>query len=118
MRFINRRSLLAMLALASLFAPPANLAWAEDEVLIFGTDPTYRPLAFYDEANALVGFDVDLAEAIAKQMNVKFKIEAMAFDGLIPALQTGRIHVEPEMAVREKRKAQVDFTTPFFSQTN
>src|SRR5689334_7370587 len=115
MSLVNRRSLLSALPLASLFAFANHIAWAEEEVLIFGTDPTYRPLAFYDENNTLVGFDIDLAEAMAKQLNIKFKIEAMAFDGLIPALQTGRIHVEPEMAVREKRKTQVDFTTPFFS---
>jgi ABC-type amino acid transport substrate-binding protein len=119
MSAINRRGVLSFLALVSascLFS--ASPGQADDGTLIFGTDPTYRPLAFYDENNVLVGFDVDLAEAIAKQLGVAFKIEAMAFDGLSPALQTGRIHVEPEMAVREKRKAQVDFTTPFFSQTN
>jgi ABC-type amino acid transport substrate-binding protein len=119
MSAINRRSALSLLALAlpSCLAA-ANVSRAEEETLIFGTDPTYRPLAFYDENNNLVGFDIDLAEAMAKQLNVKFKIEAMAFDGLIPALQTGRIHIEPEMAVRAKRKEQVDFTIPFFSQTN
>jgi cystine transport system substrate-binding protein len=99
------------------FGSVRPIAAAEDTI-VFGTDPTYRPLAFYDEQQNLVGFDIDLAKAMAEKLGMKLKIEPMAFDGLIPALQTGRIDVEPEMAVREKRKEQVDFTTPFFSQTN
>src|SRR5690606_19435979 len=91
---------------------------AAQGTIVFGTDPTYRPLAFYDENQNLVGFDIDLAKAMAERLGMELKIETMAFDGLIPALQAGRIDVEPEMAVREERKKQVDFTTPFFSQTN
>jgi ABC-type amino acid transport substrate-binding protein len=119
MRNTTRRTVLS--ALAGVIAAGligASDGQAAEGTIVFGTDPTYRPLAFYDENQNLVGFDVDLAEAMAKHLNMELKVEAMAFDGLIPALQTGRIDVEPEMAVREKRKEQVDFTIPFFSQTN
>jgi ABC-type amino acid transport substrate-binding protein len=95
----------------------SNASRAQDTI-VFGTDPTYRPLAFMDESNKLVGFDVDLAHAMAERMGAKAKIETMSFDGLIPALQSKRIDVEPEMAIRPQRKEQVDFSVPFFSQTN
>jgi len=88
------------------------------DTIVFGTDPTYRPLAFMDENNKLVGFDIDIAHALAERMGAKAKIETMSFDGLIPALQSKRIDVEPEMAIRPQRREQVDFSTPFFSQSN
>ncbi len=119
MKNTTRRTVLSALAgvIAAGFVGVSS-SQAVEGTIVFGTDPTYRPLAFYDENQNLVGFDIDLAEAMAKHLDMELKIEAMAFDGLIPALQTGRIDVEPEMAVREKRKEQVDFTVPFFSQTN
>jgi ABC-type amino acid transport substrate-binding protein len=86
------------------------------EVLTFGVDPTYRPLAFYDENKNLVGFDVDLANAMAERISAKAKFETMSFDGLIPALQAKRIDVEAQLSIRPQRKEQVDFTVPFFSQ--
>jgi ABC-type amino acid transport substrate-binding protein len=101
-----------------LLGAASNRTAAAEGTIVFGTDPTYRPLAFYDENQNLVGFDIDLAEAMAERLGMELEIETMAFDGLIPALQTGRIDVEPEMAVRAARQEQVDFTTPFFSQTN
>ncbi|MGV6874970.1 ABC transporter substrate-binding protein [Pseudochelatococcus sp. B33] len=88
------------------------------ETIIFGTDPSYRPLAFYDDSNRLVGFDIDLAEAMAEKIGVEARIETMSFDGLIPALQSGRIHVEPEMAIRPQRREQVDFSNTLLTQTN
>lgn len=88
------------------------------EEVVFCTDPTYRPLAFYDEDQNLVGFDIDLSKAMAEHMSVDLAIDTMAFDGLIPALQAGRCDIEPEMSVREKRKEQVDFSIPFFSQSD
>ncbi len=104
-----------MLALfgASLGTTPTRSA---DDVLVFGVDPTYRPLAFYDENKNLVGFDIDLANAMAERMGTKAKFETMSFDGLIPALQAKRIDIEAELSVRPQRKEQVDFSTPFFSQ--
>ncbi len=88
------------------------------DTIVFGTDATYRPMAFMDENNKLVGFDIDLAYAMAERMGAKARIETMSFDGLIPALQSKRIDVEPSMTIRPARKEQVDFSTPFFSQTN
>ena len=91
-------------------------ARGSEDVLVFGVDPTYRPLAFYDEKNNLVGFDIDLANAMSQHMGTNAKFETMSFDGLIPALQAKRIDIEAELSVRPQRKEQVDFSTPFFSQ--
>jgi ABC-type amino acid transport substrate-binding protein len=104
-----------LIVLCALVAGPTRSSAADE--LTFGVDPTYRPLAFYDENKTLVGFDIDLAREMAKRMGATPKWETMSFDGLIPALQAKRIDIEAELSVRPQRKEQVDFSTPFFSQS-
>ena len=93
----------------------ARAAAAED--IIFGEDPVYRPNAYYDDNKQLVGFDIDLANAMAERMGAKAKFETMAFEGIIPAIQAGRIDAYPQLSIRPARREQVDFSIPFFSQT-
>ncbi len=83
-----------------------------------GTDPTYQPLAFYDKDHKVIGFDVDIADSLAQHMNAKLSWSPMSFDGLIPALNAGQVDILTEFAVTAKRQAVVDFTDPFFAQTN
>lgn len=54
--------------------------------LVFATDDTYPPMEFR-EADKLQGFDIDLAEAVAKKLGVTAAFEPTAWDGLIPGLQ-------------------------------
>ena len=60
------------------------------ELLIVGTDPGFKPFE-YKEGQQIVGFDIDLSRQIAKDLGKRIKVEEMAFDGLLPALQAGRI---------------------------
>ena len=39
--------------------------------LIVATEGTYAPYSFYDEKGELVGYDVDIAKAVAKKLNLK-----------------------------------------------
>src|SRR5690242_393558 len=87
--------LLALVAAVLALTGPAA---AED--ITFGVDPVYRPNAFYDDNKQLVGFDVDLANAMAEHMGAKAKFETMAFEGIIPALQAGRIDAYSQMSIR------------------
>nr|4ZV1_A Chain A, AncQR [synthetic construct]4ZV2_A Chain A, AncQR [synthetic construct] len=80
-----------------------------------GTEATFPPFGFKDENGKLVGFDIDLAKAIAKKLGVKVEFKPMDFDGIIPALQSGKIDVViAGMTITEERKKQVDFSDPYF----
>lgn len=109
------RALSAAAVVWTLMSPSQSHA---QDVITFGIDPTFQPLAFHDDDGNLVGFEIDLIEAMAEHMDAEAEIEPMAWDGLIPALQAGRIDIQPEMAMRPARQEQVDFTPPFFCQTN
>lgn len=83
--------------------------------LVVGTAPGYFPFEMVDKEGNIVGFDVEVAEKIAKELGVKLKIERFSFDGLIPALQTGKVDmVIAGMTIRGDRALSVSFSDPYY----
>ena len=81
-------ALLAAGPVAGQTLPPAI---AQSKVLKIAVNGTYPPMESIDPAtNKLVGFDIDLAEAIGKKLGVAIEWQDGAFAQLIPAVQTGR----------------------------
>ena len=92
----------------------ANNQVAQNKVLKMGTSADFAPFESTDPSGKVVGFDVDLANYIAKQLGYKLEINDMKFDGLIGALQTKRVDVVlAGMSATEKRKKNVDFSTEY-----
>lgn len=56
------------------------------KTLYVGTNAEFAPFE-YLEKGKITGFDIELMNALAKEMKMDIKIENMAFDGLLPALQ-------------------------------
>lgn len=96
-------------------ADPSGTA---SDTLTVAIDPTFRPLAFTNEAGELTGFDVDLARELADHMGRELEFEELAFDGIIPALNAGNVDTNVDLAVTEDRKEEVSFTKPYLQQTN
>lgn len=85
------------------------------EVLVMGTNAEFPPFE-YKENNEIVGFDIEIAKIIAEELGMELKIEDMAFDGLLPALQSGKVDfVIAGMTVTEDRKKNVDFSESYFN---
>ncbi len=85
--------------------------------IVMGTEATYPPFEFVDEeTKQIVGFDVDIGEAIARKLGVKLVVKDIAFDGLIPALITGKIDfIAAAMTITEERAKMVSFSDPYFT---
>ena len=67
--------------------------------------------------DTVVGFDIDIAQAIADELGVELEVKDMDFDGLIPALSTGKIDmIIAGMNPTEERKQSVDFTDIYYTQ--
>ena len=66
--------------------------FAKNNVVYVGTNAEFAPFEYLDK-NKIVGFDIDLLDAISKETGLEFKIQDMAFDGLLPALQTKKVGV-------------------------
>src|SRR5438552_3339746 len=61
-------------------------------VLKVAVTPNYPPLEFRDPAtNELTGFDIDLANALARKLGVKLEWQETAFAQMLPSLGTGRV---------------------------
>lgn len=83
-------------------------------VLIVGTDPTYPPNEYKDPNGAIIGFDIDLMNAIAATLGLKPDYKEAAFDKIIPAIQGGTFNAGVSSFTDSKeREEQVDFVTYF-----
>jgi lysine/arginine/ornithine transport system substrate-binding protein len=81
------------------------------KVIRFGVDPSYPPFESKAPDGRLVGFDIDLGEALCAKLNAKCVWVENDFDGMIPALQARKIDaILSDMSVTEKRLRQIDFT--------
>ena len=94
--------------------------------IVAATQPNYPPIAFKDPAsNQLTGFDIDLGEALAKELGVKIEWQETAFAQTISSLQTQRVDIAlAGMSDLPARREVVDFidymkTGPqFFTTSN
>ncbi|PTW50374.1 substrate-binding periplasmic protein [Rhodovulum kholense] len=102
--------------LAAAAAMVASLAQAADSLKV-GVTTTGIPFTFVDTATQQpTGAMVDLAQAIAEEMNTGASFEITQFSALIPALTTGKIDViSAGMYATDKRREVVDFSTPVYS---
>src|SRR5438874_13744814 len=73
-------------ALAALLAAGAG---AQEPPLKTGVDGTFAPHAMPKLSGGVEGFNIDLANEIAKRLGRKIEIDATQFSGLIPGLQAG-----------------------------
>jgi ABC-type amino acid transport substrate-binding protein len=114
--FLLHGALAAMVSLAGFTASPA---FADDVLskLSVGADPDFRPISFMGPDGALQGYDVDFAQALGKQLGVPVDYQGMAWDGIIPALQAGKINAITNMAITDARKQVVDFSKPIMKQS-
>ena len=81
--------------------------------LVMGTNAEFPPYE-YHEGDAIVGIDAEVAAAIAEKLGMDFKIEDMAFDSIIPAVQAGKVTMGMAgMTVTEERLLEVDFTDTY-----
>ncbi len=106
------KTVLAGLALA--LALPATAALAQDRELVVATDTAFVPFEFKQDGK-YTGFDIDLWEAIAKEAGLKYRLQPMDFNGIIPGLQTRNIDAAlAGITIRDDRKQVIDFSDPYY----
>lgn len=84
--------------------------------IVVGTASGYYPFEMVDKQGVLVGYDIDVAKALAKELGVEVEFQNYAFSGLIPALQSNKVDIViAGMTITDKRKEAVDFSDPYFA---
>ncbi|MCU1728847.1 transporter substrate-binding domain-containing protein [Pseudomonas sp. 7P_10.2_Bac1] len=110
-----KKAFLALSALTLCMAAGSVLAKDYKE-LRFGVDPSYAPFESKAADGSLVGFDIDLGNAICAELKVKCKWVESDFDGMIPGLKANKFDgVISSMTVTPTREKAIDFSNELFS---
>jgi lysine-arginine-ornithine-binding protein len=105
---------LALLLMAGLATTSRAGDWSKIRI---GTEGAYAPFNYHDAAGKLQGFDIEIAQALCDRIGAKCEFIALAFDGIILALQNNQIDaIATSMAITEKRKKVVDFTDRYWTR--
>ncbi|MBO0443427.1 amino acid ABC transporter substrate-binding protein [Vagococcus fluvialis] len=88
----------------------------EKNVLVIGIDDTFVPMGFRDEKDNIVGFDIDLAKEVTKELGIKAKFQPIDWTLKETELDNGTIDVIWNgYTVTDARKEKVDFTMNYLS---
>ena len=82
--------------------------------MVFATEGTWSPWTFHDESGELIGFDIDVARAIAERLGVRADFAEGEWDGLLAGVDSGRYDTMANgVSVTEEREEKYDFTEPY-----
>jgi polar amino acid transport system substrate-binding protein len=90
-----------------------NAAVAADWVV--GANIGNVPWEFQDASGKFVGFEIDLVNEVAKRAGNQVKFENIPFNGLFPAVQSGRIQIAiSSITITPKRLESLAFAQPYY----
>ncbi|OSQ24196.1 amino acid ABC transporter substrate-binding protein [Campylobacter concisus] len=82
--------------------------------LTVATEGTYSPYSFYDEKGELVGYDVDIARAVAQKLNLKVEFLTAPWDAMLAAFDAGKADVVfNQVSITDERKKKYAFSVPY-----
>ncbi|WP_426151747.1 cystine ABC transporter substrate-binding protein [Pseudomonas sp. DC3000-4b1] len=86
----------------------------DSKVLKVGLEGTYPPFSYVDDSGKLTGFEVELAQALAKELGVKAELQPTKWDGILAALESKRLDVViNQVTISDERKKKYDFSVPY-----
>jgi len=112
---------LSVLFTTSIFGGDLNL-WKNSTLnkiiergeLRVGMEPGYMPFEMKDKKGNIIGYDVDMAKQMAKDMGVKLKLIPTAWDGIIAGLITEKYDIIMSgMTITQARNLKVNFANPY-----
>ena len=108
------RVILPLFSALGLVAWGLGCAPASRQPLVVGMELNYPPFEMINAQGQPVGVSVDLAEALAQYLQRPLRIENIPFDGLIPALKTGKIDlIISSMTATRERAQSIAFSAPY-----
>jgi His/Glu/Gln/Arg/opine family amino acid ABC transporter permease subunit len=107
--------LVTLLALAACGGSSGENQVKSSGVLRVGTEGVYSPFSYHDPAtDELVGYDVDVAKAVADKLGVKVEFVETPWDSMFAALEANRFDVVAnEVTINDERKAKYDLSEPY-----
>src|SRR6266540_7406016 len=106
-------------AVDQALAAKVPAAIKSDGKILIGTDSSYAPNEFLDtDGKTVVGFDVDLFNAVAAKLGLTTEWESAVFDAIIPGIQSGKYEAGvSSFTINDERKQQVNMVSYFNAGT-
>lgn len=105
-------------AASSAPAKPATASSAKKELKV-ACVATYPPFVYKDKNGKIVGFDVDITGAVAKELGAKVVYESMPFNEMVPALTSNKADIAvAAVDMTQDRADKVDFSNIYYSKEN
>ncbi len=109
-------ALLVMGVLAGCADNGADTGESDKAILKVGTDPTYPPFEYTNDANEVIGFDIDLANALAEKMDMEVELVPTSFDGIFTGMNAGSYDVIiAAISMTPARMETMLFSKPYLS---
>src|SRR5262249_2226370 len=113
---IMKKQLFASLLAGAVLALVAGGAGAEMKKVKIGTEGAYPPFNSIDPSGKLVGFDIDIANALCAAAKFECEFVIQDWDGMIPALQAKKFDaIIASMSITPKRLEVVDFSDKYYN---
>lgn len=91
-----------------------DLGLVKEGTLTVATEGTYRPFSFHDESGALVGFDVEIAEAVAEKLGLEVSFQETQWDAIFAGLDAGRFDlIANQVSINPEREEKYLFSEAY-----
>ncbi len=93
----------------------SDLRLVKGGTLTVATEGTYRPFSFHEDGSGkLVGYDVEVAEAVAAELGLKVEFKETQWDAIFAGLDAGRFDtIANQVSITDERKAKYVFSAPY-----
>lgn len=111
-----KKLITAVLAVAAFGLIASGASAHEEKAVRIGTEGAYPPFNSIDPSGKLVGFDIDIANALCEAAHFKCEFVVQDWDGMIPGLLAKKYDaIIASMSITEERKKKVDFTGKYYN---
>ena len=108
------KNLIKTLLACALLICGANSKTLREGTLKVATEGTFSPFSYYNDKNELVGYDVDVARAVAKKLGLKIEFLTAPWDAMLAAFDAGKADaVFNQVSITDERKKKYEYSVPY-----
>ena len=107
------KNLIKTLLACALLICGANSKTLREGTLKVATEGTFSPFSYYNDKNELVGYDVDVARAVAEKLGLKIEFLTAPWDAMLAAFDAGKADaVFNQVSITDERKKKYEYSVP------
>ena len=108
------KNLIKTLLACALLICSANSKTLREGTLKVATEGTFSPFSYYNDKNELVGYDVDVARAVAEKFGLKIEFLTAPWDAMLAAFDAGKADaVFNQVSITDERKKKYEYSVPY-----